>query len=214
MNKYASAIASIIVMYVLPLAARSELLAHPRIIILIISSAALLLSQPMMSIREAMEKKVSDRFSMIVILFGAMIGQISATIEWAYFRPHVDVGFVTIIGGVMLVSGIAFRLWAISTLGKYFTSTVQFQQNQQVIQSGPYAIVRHPSYLGAAVAMIGSTLLMDTVIAPCIAAISIGYAYYYRVSAEEEGFVADPLMGDQYRIYQQLVRFRIIPLVW
>src|SRR6185437_11846794 len=46
------------------------------------------------------------------------------------------------------LAGAAVRSWAITTLGRYFTRTVQVSSDQPVIQSGPYKLIRHPSYTG------------------------------------------------------------------
>ncbi len=67
------------------------------------------------------------------------------------------------IGFVVYLAGLAFVLWARRTLGKNWGISTSLQvkltAGHQLIQSGPYAWVRHPMYFGWWVAMAGLTLL-------------------------------------------------------
>lgn len=55
----------------------------------------------------------------------------------------------------LVVAGIALRRWSVATLGRFFTTTVEIQPDHQVIETGPYALVRHPSYLGGLLSVVG-----------------------------------------------------------
>ena len=74
--------------------------------------------------------------------------------------PSWTVALPTLLGGP-LAAGIAVRLWAIRTLGRFFSSAVRLQDDHALIVTGPYAIVRHPSYLGAFLVFIGIALLFE-----------------------------------------------------
>ena len=67
------------------------------------------------------------------------------------------------IGLIVYLAGFAFVLWARRTLGKYWglstSQQVKLLDNHQLVQTGPYAFVRHPMYFGWWVAMLGLTLL-------------------------------------------------------
>jgi protein-S-isoprenylcysteine O-methyltransferase Ste14 len=71
-----------------------------------------------------------------------------------------------IIGSLVYFPGIAFLLWARLVLGKmYFVSTsfgAQLYADHKLITSGPFAIVRHPMYLGLVAAALGSLMLYQT----------------------------------------------------
>ncbi|GJJ06121.1 hypothetical protein Clacol_000310 [Clathrus columnatus] len=56
--------------------------------------------------------------------------------------------------------GSIIRLWCFRTLGRFFTLELVIRPDHKIVQSGPYAIVRHPSYTGALVRMIGKVLLV------------------------------------------------------
>jgi protein-S-isoprenylcysteine O-methyltransferase Ste14 len=67
------------------------------------------------------------------------------------------------IGLLFYLAGLFFTLWARRTLGKYWglstSLNVRLLDEHQIIQSGPYAFVRHPMYFGWWIAMLGLTLL-------------------------------------------------------
>jgi protein-S-isoprenylcysteine O-methyltransferase Ste14 len=71
-----------------------------------------------------------------------------------------------IIGLIVYLAGLGLTLWARRTLGKYWglsTSTnVKLLDDHQIVQSGPYAFVRHPMYFGAWTFMFGLLLVYPT----------------------------------------------------
>ena len=68
-----------------------------------------------------------------------------------------------VIGLIVYLAGFSFVLWARRTLGKNWglstSQQVKLLDDHQLIQTGPYAFVRHPMYFGWWVAMLGLTLL-------------------------------------------------------
>ncbi len=66
---------------------------------------------------------------------------------------HVTARVLGIIGLIIYLLGFVFAEWARQTLGKYWGISTSMQvkllDNHQLIQSGPYAFVRHPMYFGA-----------------------------------------------------------------
>lgn len=68
-----------------------------------------------------------------------------------------------VVGLILYLTGFAFVLWARRTLGKFWglstSHNVKLLDDHQIIQSGPYAFVRHPMYFGWWAAMLGLTLL-------------------------------------------------------
>ena len=72
-----------------------------------------------------------------------------------------------------MAAGTALRYWAIRTLGRLFTYQLAVHNDHKLVTSGPYAAVRHPSYTGAQVAIVGTALLQlapGSLWAQCIAA--------------------------------------------
>ncbi len=82
---------------------------------------------------------------------------------------------------------------------------------QVVIQSGPYRLIRHPSYTGALITLLGMGLAL-TNWASLIAALVIpAVGFLYRISIEERVLVE--ALGNPYREYMQRT-CRLIPFIW
>lgn len=64
-------------------------------------------------------------------------------------------GIFHIIGFVIFVFGGLFRIWAVTTLGKYYSHTVRKIKNHKIIDIGPYRLLRHPAYTGMIAAHFG-----------------------------------------------------------
>jgi len=58
-------------------------------------------------------------------------------------------------GAILFISGLALRWWAILTLKEHFTVKISILQNHQLVESGPFKILRHPSYTGLLVYYLG-----------------------------------------------------------
>ncbi len=108
---------------------------------------------------------------------------------------------VLAVGAVVYFSGIAFLLWARLTLGRmYFVSTgfgAQLFAGHQLITHGPFAIVRHPMYLGISIAALGGLLLYQTWTLFVFLLLPLGLARRARV----EERVLESEFGDQWRLY-------------
>lgn len=93
---------------------------------------------------------------------------------------------------------------------RYAARTIQVEQDQQVIRSGPYALVRHPMYLGMMILTVFSPLALGSywAVIPGLAIIPILVARIIN----EETLLAKELTG--YTEYMQQTRYRLIPGVW
>ncbi len=115
------------------------------------------------------------------------------------------------IGIALMLAGLAFRWYAIRSLGRFFTRTVATRAGQYVVDTGPYRLIRHPSYSGALLMFLGMGIAMTNwaALLAVVAGAAVGYAY--RVRIEERALCAD--LGRPYRDYMQRTR-RFIPFVW
>ena len=112
-------------------------------------------------------------------------------------------------GLAAMVAGIAFRWYSIFVLGRSFTVDVATRPGQKVITSGPYRWIRHPSYTGSLLTLLGILLCCANWLSFIALACAIaGYAYRIRV---EESVLAESL-GDEYRDYMRRTR-RLIPFL-
>jgi protein-S-isoprenylcysteine O-methyltransferase Ste14 len=107
--------------------------------------------------------------------------------------------------------GILLRWRSARELGKLFTVTVVTSPEQQLIDSGPYRVLRHPSYAGLMLTLGGFGLMMQNwaALASLTLLPAVGLAYRMRV---EEAAMAHAL-GDAYLDFAD-GRKRLIPYIW
>jgi len=65
---------------------------------------------------------------------------------------------VHLVAVTMVITGLAFSVWARVHLGKFWSARVTLKEGHELIQSGPYASVRHPIYSGIGLAILGTAL--------------------------------------------------------
>jgi protein-S-isoprenylcysteine O-methyltransferase Ste14 len=138
-----------------------------------------------------------------------------AALAAAAWLPRLDIGQrwsrrCPVAGVVVSGTGIALRQWAITTLGRFFVGHVLVQPGQTVVSSGPYRWLRHPSYAGQWLEMIGVGLGTGNVVsmATCVFLPLVGITA--RIAGEERELAAS-LPG--YREYIR-GRPRLVPLIW
>lgn len=123
---------------------------------------------------------------------------------WSSMPPSL-----VILGNVLVILGY-IAVWLVFRENTYGASTIQLAEDQHVISTGPYALMRHPMYSGAVVMLLGIPLALGSwwgflMFIPAVAGI------VWRLT-EEEKFLARNLPG--YTEYMSKVRYRLIPFVW
>lgn len=116
-------------------------------------------------------------------------------------------------GPALLAMAISFALvFRAMHENRFFSSVVRIQRDRghHLIDSGPYAIVRHPGYAGMLVAMPLSALALGSWVSLAIALVYSGFIL--RRVVFEDGFLKQSLDG--YSSYANRVRYRLIPGVW
>lgn len=214
MKKYIFILGSIGLTYIFPLIDVWELLFETPMIAVISGVLLLLISQPRFSAQEAKSQQESDQNSIYKIQFAAFIGQFMSVLEWRFrvVAAHVEPSvFLFWCGLVFLVGGLALRIWAIRVLGVYFSSVVKIQTDHRLIQRGPYLWIRHPSYLGAFLALLGCMMILQAYYSLVFGGIALLWAYYYRILAEET--VLEETLGPTYTQYQDRT-YRLFPFIW
>ena len=123
--------------------------------------------------------------------------------------PHADVAAWG--GLVLLWCGIALRFWSFRTLGRYFTFTVQTSRDQPVITAGPYRVIRHPSYAGVLLAVMGLGFIIANWCSLVVLTVAVACGLVYRIRVEERALVEG--LGDDYRTYAATHK-RLVPFIW
>lgn len=212
MRKYINTLIFLLLGFLLPLIGKIDLLIHYKIIIMMSACIIVFHTQPPVDMEEAKSKQDTDKNSVILILLLSLISVAIPIIEWAHFKSDIHSTSGLIPGISLLVLGLGIRVWAIQTLGKFFTATVQVQKDQQVVKNGPYTLVRHPSYLGAFLAISGCAVILEAWYGLGIAVIAMMIAYSSRIKAEEATLIKS--FGKQYKDYQKQTTSRLIPFIW
>jgi len=114
-------------------------------------------------------------------------------------------------GMVVLLAGLVLRGWSFKALGQYFTHTVMVSSDQPVIASGPYRVLRHPSYTGIILAAIGIGLASANCADLAGLLLLTLTALLWRIRIEEAALMTT--LGDRYRAYAAQHK-RLVPLVW
>lgn len=93
---------------------------------------------------------------------------------------------------------------------EYLSRTVEVQEDQHLVDTGLYGIVRHPLYSATLLLFLSMPIVLD---APLSLAIMLVYLpLIARRIANEEQVLERGLKG--YRAYERRVRYRVIPFVW
>jgi protein-S-isoprenylcysteine O-methyltransferase Ste14 len=211
-KKIQLAISSVLITQIIPLLGKPELILHYKNVIVMLANMSLWLFQPAVSAKETTENKSRDGYSVILILIMSVLSTIIPVVDWAYFsNPYESNLAATIAGFIILWFGVVLRNYSIRILGKHFTPTIQLQQDHDLITAGPYSIIRHPSYLGALLAIVGIAIFFNSLIGTIAACIAMMIAYVVRIAAEEKAL--ESLFGSKYQEYQQRTK-KLIPFLW
>ena len=102
----------------------------------------------------------------------------------------------------LVICGFLFTWWARIYLGQLWSSSVTRKEHHHIVDTGPYAIVRHPIYTGLLVAIV-ATMLMRLTIVTLTGSGLIATGIYVKARVEEE-FLRQQL-GDSYDAYARRV---------
>lgn len=118
---------------------------------------------------------------------------------------------VMIAGGACATwAGIAGTFYCRRYLGRFWTAETALQPDHQVVDSGPYRVVRHPIYTSAIVLYLGLALTFPTWWNG-LAAAAVAVAYALK-AGDEDRFLRRKLPG--YADYARRVPARLVPGVW
>jgi protein-S-isoprenylcysteine O-methyltransferase Ste14 len=159
-----------------------------------------------------------DRGSLLVVgvfTTAGVLGAVSSVrrVPGATIAPGVPaVRWVVFgLGVAVVVSGTAVRLWAIVTLGRWFTYDVRVTEGQPVVQGGPYRWVRHPSYTGVLLVLLGIGLVLGNWVSLALIVVLPTVGLLRRIQVEEAALLGT--IGEPYARYAA-GRPRLVPGLW
>jgi protein-S-isoprenylcysteine O-methyltransferase Ste14 len=149
--------------------------------------------------------------------FGLVVVSVGVAVNLGFRAAHVQSavfggGWAPVAAGLaVLAAGVALRTWAILTLGRLFKFVVVIQEGHRVVASGPYRLLRHPSYTGALVAFLGVGIVLDNWLSVLTLVLIPLLAILVRIHVEE-GALSNAL-GREYATYASRTR-RLVPGLW
>jgi protein-S-isoprenylcysteine O-methyltransferase Ste14 len=151
-----------------------------------------------------------DRGNRWVLIAFALIGLLAAYLPAYTDRKEVwtlDGESVRWLGVALFIAGGALRIWPVFVLGRRFSGLVAIQPGHTLVTTGIYSIIRHPSYLGLVVNMLGWALAFRSGIGVLLTALVIP-PLVARIRAEET--LLRLQFGDEYAAYCRRT-WRLIP---
>lgn len=198
--------------YLLPAAFQPEALRHPQLWILVTFGVALSMVQPTYKPIDG-AAPVHDRGTASQIVWSVYLTQFIGVIEAVNFRYPESFRWDAVTSAmlVVMVAGLGLRIWAVLTLGRYFTWFITVYDDHQVIRTGPFRFIRHPAYCGALILFVGTLLFLHAWIGAALSLVFQLFAYVRRIRYEEAMMIER--LGERYVVYTREVR-ALVPLLW
>ena len=154
------------------------------------------------------ERRPAQRVIMVGALLAYLGLHVVPALDYRFHWSSVPVAGV-VLGDVLFAIGFLFvgRVYRENT---YTSATIEIHEGQRVIDTGPYAIVRHPMYSGALLYMLGTPLALGSYWG-LLGFVLMLLVIVWRLQ-DEERMLARELPG--YAEYRQRVRWRLLPGVW
>jgi protein-S-isoprenylcysteine O-methyltransferase Ste14 len=146
--------------------------------------------------------------ALLLIAFGALVIFIPLDVFWLHLLANPP-AFIAALGMIVFIVG-----WWICYLAlrenAFAAPVVKHEGRQTVVDSGVYAVVRHPMYAGGLLYIVGMCLWLESYAAALLTIVPAAIIVA-RILLEER-FLRRELAG--YSDYAQRVRYRLIPYVW
>lgn len=172
-------------------------------IILVIKNPELLRKRLKAKEKERDQKKVIA-FSSLMFVFGFIVAGLNYKYKWIAI-PNI----IIIISSIVFI--IAYILYAeVLRENTYLSRIIEVQENQKVIDTGLYGIVRHPMYAVTILLFLSMPLILGSIFS-LIIFLMYPFIIAKRVKNEEEILEKD-LVG--YSEYKKKVKYKLIPFIW
>lgn len=154
------------------------------------------------------EKRPAQKLIMLFASLAFIALLVVPSLDYRFRLSKAPTGMV-VLGDILVVLGFYF-IFVVYRANTFTSATIEVAKDQIVIDTGPYAIVRHPMYASALIYLVGTPLALGSYWG-FVALAAMLPALVWRLSDEESLLAAD-LSG--YVDYQKRVRYRLLPFVW
>lgn len=130
-------------------------------------------------------------------------------VPWLYklLYPYSRLSFFG--GAAVLAVGLLFAVWARVHLGRNWSRSVTIKEGHELVQTGPYALVRHPIYTGILVGFVGTALAVGQV-RGWVSVLFVLASFWMKLTLEEQWM--REVFGAQYEEYARRVK-ALVPFV-
>lgn len=150
------------------------------------------------------EQKMVILVSGIIFLLSFIIAGLNFRFKW-FELPEIA---ITIASVIFLLSYIMYA--EVLRENTYLSRTVEVSEDQKVVDSGLYGIVRHPMYTSTIFLFLSMPLILDSIFSFAIMLI-YPIVIIFRITNEEK-VLENELEG--YKEYKEKVKYKIIPFIW
>jgi len=149
-------------------------------------------------------QKIIQAFAGAAFIALFVVSSLDHRFEWSTVPSYL-----VVLGDLLIVVGF-YLVFLVFKENSFASGTIEIGAEQKVIMTGPYALVRHPMYVGALVMLVGVPLALGSWWG-LIAIVPMTLVLVARL-LDEEKFLARNLAG--YCEYQSKVRYHLLPLIW
>ncbi len=154
------------------------------------------------------EKRRTQKLLMLCLLVGFFALLVVPALDHRFKWSEVPLS-VIIAGDVLVAAGFYF-IFLVYKENPFSSATIEVAEDQKVISTGPYAIVRHPMYAGALLYLGGTPPALGSFWGLLVLAAMMPFLLWRLY--DEKSFLARNLSG--YTEYQKKVRYRLLPFIW
>lgn len=147
--------------------------------------------------------------ALIALAFMGVIGLVIVSVlDHRFGWSHVP-AWISVLGNVLVALGLMVNLLVFRE-NSYGASTIEKMEGQKVISTGPYALVRHPMYVGVLIMVLGVPLALGSYWGLLFMLLNVPILVLRIL--DEEKMLASTLDG--YTNYMRAVRYRLMPGLW
>jgi protein-S-isoprenylcysteine O-methyltransferase Ste14 len=139
-------------------------------------------------------------FHRVIMTLGAVLMLPWAARQFGALRLwHVGLGGADSLAGLTL-AGILFAWWARIHIGRLWSGSITRKEGHRIVDTGPYALVRHPIYTGLITALLASAIAQATLTA-LIGSVLVSFGLWLKARVEERFLMAE-LGAEAYAAYR------------
>lgn len=177
---------------------------------MLICGLALMLKNPALLKKRMNHREEQSGQRLVILLSGLMFlgGFIVAGLDFRFGWSALPV-WIPVAACVVFLAGYALYAEVLRE-NAYLSRTVEIQENQKVVDTGLYGVVRHPMYSATILLFLSMPLILGSLVSFAVFLV-YPFLIVMRIQNEEKLLAAGL---DGYTNYQKTVKYRLLPLVW